>query len=284
MARFDWYQGTVPGQVDDVCRALEVVAGGRGAWEALAAAPHGYAFGRRLVDADGPVARVWWGGMHKAPHVVSSGEAAPVVAGVLREQFPGHTVSRADVCQDYAEPEAYERLQGIALGIAKERGVKVGTAGDHLLTMRGRTLYLGAVSSHTRLRLYDKADELRAQFARDPVRLAEVPDELARLEVQVRPHTPQAKAAAATVEPMVLMGSAAWTRELMRQVAGLELEPFEARRPWRQADDDRAYASLLGQYGGMLRRVCADLGSWDMVGRQIGYDLAERDRVKGLAP
>lgn len=277
MARFDWYQGTVPGEVEAICQALQQGAAGfRGAWEPLPTAPHGYAFGRRLVDAEGPCARVWWGGMHQAPHVVSSGESAPLVAGVLRQHFPDHTVSRADVCIDYAEPGAYERLQGITLGIAEARRVKVGTAGDHLLTMRGRTLYLGATSSHTRLRLYDKADELREQFARDPVRLAEVPPQLARLEVQVRPHTPQAKAAAASVEPMALMGSAAWTRELMHQVAGLELEPFEVARPWRQADDDRAYAALLAQYGGLLQRVCADLGTWDMVGRQIGHDLAER--------
>lgn len=280
MARFDWYQGTVPGDVEGICRALEHAADHGGRWEAQDKAPHGYAYGRRLVDCDGPVARVWWGGMHAQPHVVSSGDSAPIVASLLREHFPAHTVSRADVCQDYAEPGAYERLQGIALGIAEHRGVKVGTAGDHLLTKRGRTLYLGATSSHTRLRLYDKADELREQFARDPVRLAEIPPELARLEVQVRPHTPQAKAQAATVEPMALMGSSAWTRELMRQVAGVELEPFEAAKPWRQADDDRAYAALLAQYGGLLQRVRQDLGSWDMVGRQIGQDLQERAHAK----
>ena len=281
MARFDWYQGTVPADVGPLLASLEGVAEAFGRWEPITRAPHGYADGRRLVDADGLCAQVWWGGMHERPHVVSSGEMAPWVAAALREHWPGHTVSRADVCEDYAEPGAYERMQGLALEVARDKRVKVGTAGDHLLTHRGRTLYLGARSSHTRLRLYDKADELREQFARDPVRLSEVPVELARLEVQVRPHTPEAKAAAAKVEPMALMGSAAWTRELMRLVAGLELEPFEAGRPWRQADDDRAYAALLSQYGGLLDRVYGDLGSWDMVGRQIGHDLAERRAAKG---
>ena len=27
-------------------------------------------------------------------------------------------------------------------------------------------------------------------------------------------------------------------------------------------------------------RIAGDLGSWDMVGRQIGFDLAERAKVK----
>lgn len=280
--RFDWYQGTVRAELGPLRGALERVTDGRARWEPLKKAPHGYGQGARLVDVDGPCALLWWGGCHADPHVVSSGEAAPWVAGVLREQFE-HTVSRADVCIDYADPGAFERMQGLALGVARERKVKVGTAGDHLLTMRGRTLYLGATSSHTRLRLYDKADELREQYARDPVRLATVPPELARVEVQVRPQTPKAKAAAAQVEPVVLMGSSAWTRELLRQIEGLDLEPFEAGKPWRQSDDDRAYAALLAQYGGLLGRICADLGSWDMVGRQIGDDLARRADEKRRA-
>lgn len=276
MARFDWYQGTVPADVRPLLFSLEGAAESAAQWEPMAKAPHGYAFGQRLRDVDGQVCMVWWGGSHAKPHVVSSGPTAPAVASVLREQWPGHTVSRADVCIDYAEAGAYERLQGIALGVAKDRGIKVGTAGDHLLTKQGRTLYLGASSSHTRLRLYDKADELRVKFAGDPMKLANVPDELARLECQVRPQTPQAKASAAVVQPMELMGSAAWMRELMRQVADVDLEPFEAGKPWRQSDDDRAYAALLAQYGGLLKRIWGDLGSWECVGRQIGDDLAER--------
>jgi len=33
----------------------------------------------------------------------------------------------------------------------------------------------------------------------------------------------------------------------------------------------------------MLQRLCADLGNWDMVGRQIGHDLAERERAASQA-
>jgi hypothetical protein len=277
VARFDWYQATVRGSVPDVRAVLSDLAPGE--WEPLRKAPHGYAFGDRLVDQDGQVAAVWWGGAHEHPHVVISGERAQAGAELLRTHLPDHSVSRVDSCIDYAEPGAYDRLQGIALGVAQERGVRVGTAGDHLLTMQGRTLYLGAASSHTRLRLYDKAAELRAQFDRDPVRLATVPEHLARLEAQVRPQTPEAKRKAAQLDPLSVMGSAAWMRVLMRQVADLELEPFQAGTVWRQSDDDRAYAALMAQYGGLLRRIREDLGSWECVGAQIGHDLAMRDRM-----
>jgi hypothetical protein len=245
-------------------------------------APQGYGFGQKLSDADGQVCMVWWGGSHELPHVVSSGESAQPVSEVLRSEYPdgGHRVARADACIDFAESGAYERLQGIALGVAAGSKVKVSTAGDHLLTKQGRTLYLGAASSHTRLRIYEKADELRAKFHADPVRLATVPDELARLECQVRPATTIARIAASQAAPVELMGSSRWMRELMRQVSGLDLEPFEAGKPWRQADDDRAYAALLAQYGGLLTRMCGDAGSWDLVGRQIGYDLARREAVR----
>jgi hypothetical protein len=280
VARFDWYQGTVkasPGAVLEALGGLAVA----GVWEHLKRAPFGYDVGQRLVDKDGQVCQVWWGGMHEHPHAVFSGESAPAGADVLRSVFSGlHTVSRVDVCIDYAEPGAYDRLQDSALVVAKDRRVKVGTAGDHLLTKQGRTVYLGGRGSHTRLRIYDKAAELRDQFANNLVKLLEVPADLARLEVQVRPQTPAAKAAAAMADPVSLMGSAAWMRELMRQVAGLELEPFQAGRLWREADDDRAYAAVLAQYGGMFERLFRSLGSWECVGLQMRDDLAERSRIK----
>lgn len=275
MARFDWYQGTARADVPSLRACLADLAPA-GVWEPLRKAPHGYAFGDRLVDGDGAVATIWWGGTHAHPHFVCTGEGAQAGAELLRAGLPDHSVSRADACIDYADPGAYDRLQGLAVGIARDKRVKVGTAGDHLVTLQGRTLYLGAPSSHTRLRLYDKAAELRSKFAQDPVRLASVPAELARLEAQVRPQTPEAKRAAAQADPVTLMGSAAWMRELMRQVAGLELDPFIAGRAWRQSDDDRAYAAVLAQYGGLFKRMAAVQG-WDAIGLQIRDDLAERE-------
>ena len=74
------------------------------------------------------------------------------------------------------------------------------------------------------------------------------------------------------------MGSAAWMRELMRQVSGLELHPFEAGKAWRQSDHERARAAILSQYGGWLREELRQLGSWECVGLQLGSDLEEREK------
>jgi hypothetical protein len=270
--RFDWYQGTVKAPVGDVMQALTESCDGIPRWDHTGKGHHGYERSSKLYDMDGLYATVWEGGMHSHPHVVASGAVAHHVAESLRTHFnERHTVSRCDACVDYADPGAYDLLQEVALGVAKDKGIKVGTAGDHLLSLKGRTLYLGASTSHTRLRLYDKAAELREKLKGSAA--LEIPEHLARLELQVRPKTPEAKAAAAQASPLELMGSASWMRELLRRAEGLEIQPFAAGREWRQADDDRSYAALLAQYGGLLSRIKADLGGWDVLGMQIGHDL-----------
>jgi hypothetical protein len=277
VAGFDWYQATVPAPVNDVLEALHGLSErvsmehGRGV--------QGYAHTTVLSDSNGPLGRVWHGGTHTHPHVVFSGEGSQAGAEQIRARFPEHYVTRADAREDFADEGAFDRIAPVLLGAAQAHRVKVDTRGDHLLTMEGRTIYLGAASSACRQRLYDKAAELRAKFAADPVRLAQVPPHLARLEAQVRPQTRDARLHFATIEPVAVMGSSAWLREVWRGVVGLELEPVQVGKPWRQSDDDRAWAYLLAQYGGLLRRVKDDLGSWDCLGLQIGQDLETRDQA-----
>ena len=279
MARFDWYQATVGAAVPDIRACLsEMVDSPR--WVAQKRGTQAYAFADHLEGPDGTAAKLWFGGEHHAfPHVVLSGGDAHQGAMLLRQAFPEvQAVSRVDVCIDYIEPGAYDRLQGLAVQVAAEDKIKLRCHGDHLLTFEGRTVNLGSPTSAVQLRIYEKDAQLRALFANDPLKLATVPEHLARFEAEVRPQTSMARYNASKAEPLALMGSAKWLRKLMAMVSGLELEPFQAGKVWRQSDDDRAYCSLLAQYGGLLSRVCGDLGSWDMVGRQIGADLAERKR------
>lgn len=281
MAAFDWYQATLPASVDDALEGLMSLAEGvrlehgRGA--------HGFAHSTVLHGPDGPVARVWHGGSHTYPHAVITGENAQPGAELIRAKFPEHFVSRADVCEDFAGEGTFDRVVPVLLDVAVQHRVKVDTRGDHLLTKEGRTVYLGAASSSCRLRLYDKAAELRAKFAADPVRLSSIPEHMARLEAQVRPQTRDARSKFASIEPVAVMGSSAWLRQVWRGVVGLELDPVQVGKPWRQADDDRAYAYMLAQYGGLLRRLAAVQG-WDCLGLQIRDDLAERERAKRGQP
>jgi hypothetical protein len=277
VARFDWYQATVRAPVDDLLEALgsasERVAltHGRG--------HHGYAHSTVLEAAEGLRATVWHGGSHAYPHAVLTSDSAQPGAELIRASFPDHFVTRADACEDFGDAGAFDRILPELLAVAKGHRVKVDTRGDHLLTLEGRTVYLGAPSSACRQRLYDKAAELRAKYAADPVKLAQVPEHLARLEAQVRPQTLLSRQMFSTIEPMAVMGSSAWLREVWQRVAGLQLEPVHVSKPWRQADDERAYAYMLAQYGALLERRAVDHGSWECLGLQLGADLAERKKA-----
>lgn len=284
MAGFDWYQATIPASVDEVlavfmesgesCRSL---SHGRG--------HHGYGTSTSVSDDQGKVATVWHGGTHAYPHVVLSSEAAQDGAELIRAHFPHHFVTRADVREDFGDEGAFDRITPVMLAAAQSHRVKVGCAGDWALTMKARTLYLGSPSSTCRQRLYDKAAELRAKFAADPVRLASVPEHLVRLEAQVRPASREAKERFASIEPLAVMGSSRWLRDVWRGVVGLELEPVQVGKPWRQSDDERAYAYLLAQYGSLLERM-ASVQGWDCLGLQLRDDLRRREAAKraGSAP
>lgn len=278
MAGFDWYQATVREPVDDVLEAC--TTHGTGSWLVHRKGMHGYATASEITDHEGSWGRVLHGGSHEYPHVIFSGESAQSGAELIRASFPEHLVTRLDVREDFADEGAFDRMLPVLLQAAERHRVSVDTRGDHLLRQEARTVYLGAPSSAVRLRQYDKAAELRAKFAKDPARLAEVPRHLTRLEAQVRPQHALARRAFASIEPIAVMGSSAWLRDVWAGVVGMELEAVQVGKPWRQADDDRAYVYLLAQYGGLLQRRMEEHGSWAALGQQLGHDLAEVSHAK----
>jgi hypothetical protein len=282
MPSFDWYQATVPAPVDDVLEALCVLAPRLAVGHQRGI--HGYATTTTLGnDEHGTVAKVWHGGTHEYPHAVLSSDWAQPGAECIRAAFPEHMVSRVDVREDFCEEGAFDAIQPCLLAAAVEHRVKVGTAGDHLVRMEARTTYLGSPSSAVRLRLYDKRAEMisklaggnAADRAKEWLRVGggEWPDHWARLEAQIRPQTKVSRAEFASIEPVDALGCSRWMRDVWRGVAGLELSPVQVGRGYRASDDERAYRYLLGQYGGVLRRMRQEAGSWECVGLQIGEDL-----------
>lgn len=282
MAAFDWYQATVRQPLDDVleaCMSLSercsmVHAKGR----------QGYRTTTRVLDDCGSLlGQVLHGGSHAFPHAIFSSDAAVPGSEMLRSRFADqHEVSRLDAKEDFGDVGAFDRMLPALLASAERHRVRVDTRGDHLLRKEARSVYIGAASSAVQLKQYDKAAELRAKFAADPVRLAAVPENLTRFEVRVRPQTHEARMQFSTIEPMAVMGSSVWLREIWLSVAAMELEPVQVGKPWRQADDDRSWTYLLAQYGGLLQRRKEECGSWDCVGKQIGYDLEERSKATRL--
>ena len=273
---WDWYQATVDGTADDLLAGCSDLVQGRPRLDHVRA-PHGYGTSTVLKDDVGTVATVWHGGTHERPHVLFTSNAAVAGAHFLRTQYEGrHVPTRVDARLDFSTAGAFDRMLPVAVEVARERRIKVFAQGDHFVTMKGRGIELGAKSSAVRMRLYDKAEEQRGKHAKDPVKLLQIPDDWTRLEAQVRPETREGKLKLTTVEPLALFGAALWLREVLKGVVGLELDPLMVTKPFRDSDDERAWAFLLAQYGGLLERRKAKHGSWGALGSQIGFDLVER--------
>lgn len=269
---FDAYQATVHCEVKDLLEAFEGLTPGS-QYRHLSRVPHGYAFGNSLDDADGQMGQFWWGGRFVHPHVSFQGHASHQAGMLLRECFPTHYPSRIDpVLIDSMEPGAYDVLQDACLSIARDLRVKVGTAGDHLVTFEGRTLRLGSEKSTALLRLYDKAAERRAKL-NDPDKLASLPEHWARVEAQIRPHGREARLAAASASPEALLGSARWLQAAAQAIAGLDVPRFDASPVWRQSDHDRSYWAMLKQYRRTIGQALADAGSPECLGLQLVEDL-----------
>lgn len=274
--KFDWYQATIPDHPLDVVSA--VLAGlAEGGEVREGRGLHGYrqSFGIHKADGD-RVALVLCGGNNGAhPNVTASGAAAHPFASLVRDLWPAHKVTRVDAAEDVAEEGAYDLLEGVCRTLAQERSLK----GRRILPddpAEGRTYYIGSPSSDVRTRLYDKTAEARRSLP--PERHNEVPDHWARIEAVVRPRK-EAGYVAASLTPEQVWGCSAWTHELARRLFSLDLARVEMQAG-RESDHERAYRFMLQQYGPTLRRMVADLGSWDCVGLTIGDDLARIARMK----
>lgn len=258
--QFDWYQATVHGSgeggvISALVSALPEVS------VRSCAGLNSYTHGADIHRGDTTVARVMWGGT-RGVHVMATGDKAREVAPVLRQAFPVHNVTRADVCVDWIEAGLFDRLSGILIGFAVDHGLAIKQEGDWI---RGeaRTLYLGAKSAAVRLVLYEKGYECGGDRA------------WTRLEVRVRPQK-EWKADCATWTEKRLFGPSRWVREALTLIGFTDLERSAVGTVWKPSDVERARAALVKQYGAILRAWADELGGWDRLGPELERAYLDR--------
>jgi hypothetical protein len=229
-------------------------------------------FGHRLAFADHSgteVGSVLWGGTHGDRAMLEvKGERTPEVVERLRSLYP-HRVTRVDSCADFDAPRAFEGLLATVLEVKAKHRIWGEPRGDWDQPEKGRTMTLGAKSSPTTFRLYEKGKQPEyAHLARS---------DWARAETQVRPQK-EAKGAYSALSPLEVWGASRWSRDLAAAMLMAHVDPHPAGTVWRKTDLERKLDALCRQYGPTLLELVEACGSWECAGLTLGEKLKERSQ------
>lgn len=249
-SRWDWYELTID-NVDDG-RIPSSLALALGAKTEIGKPRNGYASCVVIARNDVVLAEVFSGSNRIGEvHVTITSDACDEVVPLVRNLWPVHRVSRADVACDFQSE--FSSLDEFVMSALEPKGIS-----HRLITSSdgGATRYFGAVSSETRLRIYKKTEQMRAMH---PDQAAEIPDGIVRLELQHRPSKRAAKAHLSTLQPDEVWGVSKWASLVAEMVLGFKPEraPTHFRKP---TDWTRSLHFLGVQYGPSFQRRSAEVG------------------------
>lgn len=266
--RFDWYQASVM-NVDQDSLLGHLSANFDLASVRPSPPKNGYLRGAEVHRGDRVLAKVWWGG-NPGVHVVGTGEDAPLVAKALasgRERLGWQFYpTRIDSCLDIIEKDAFDLYSSSARVFAVSRRLSIEMQGDWERG-KSRTIYLGSRQSQFQLVIYEKGQQLGVIPGQDWML------DWTRIEGRLFPKQSQ-RSMVANFSPQDIFSGVPWVSDLIHSW-GFELssEP-RLSSLWRPADDDRARAAMLRQYGRCLSKWIADVGQ-SQFGSVVVAKLAE---------
>lgn len=255
-ARWDWYTAAIadvePSTINDhIC----VVFGS----EVRHASPR---FGYGVCNVHSwyshDSVRVLHGGAHDRVLVEASGSETPSVVSVLRSNWP-HYVTRVDSALDIMS--GWDHVMPVVLDHARRSKISTQVAGDWIDGQRGRTLYVGAPSSRSRIRCYEKG----IQLGSDP--------SWVRVELQYRPDR-QNRASVARMDPDAVWGTSSVARRVYEALEGVSVDAVP-QEPGRHPDEERAWNALLNQYARTIAVRRARLG-WAAVLWELKHQVDQR--------
>jgi DNA relaxase NicK len=273
MLRFDAYSATTQAaKAQDLVQLVADVVPFTSGWEMkMGKGFHTFAERIAFKGNDGTeFASVMWGGKQGDRCMIEvKGDHTPKAVEALRARYP-HRCTRVDSCADFDAPRAFERLYRACKQVKKAHRIIGGKMGDwDDFPEKGRTLYLGATTSVTRLRLYEKGKQPGYAHLAKP--------NLARLEVQIRP-AKEAKSTFAALSAEDVWGASRWTRDLAAMVLKEHVDPHPAGTVYRQSDLDRRLDWLCRQAGATFMELLEDCGTWENVGLTLGEAMRVRRR------
>ena len=213
--------------------------------------------------------RCSFGGSHDSIYVLSTSDNSPQVSEFLRHEYPGHSVSRLDVANDYDEEAVFDSLCQMGFYLAEKYGLKINQIGDWHTGKSGRTLCIGSRKSVAYLRIYEKGKEQRSKGIDPDASLDWV-----RMELEVKPANKYSKVKASTMQPLEFFSISQWTREIADLLGerGLQAMPLGTVRNIA-SDLDRKTNFMLYQYSAVIQNIVEQRlnGNW----RDLGEYLKE---------
>jgi len=233
---------------------------------------HGYTHCAELEHGADVLCRIYYS--HDGqPFLQASGESAQVVENVLRQYRLMYRTTRKDAALDLYDSEWFGVLVDVttryALSSMPPR--KVEYAGDWLHAKKGRTLYCGARTSRTFLRLYEKGRKERTDA------------DWIRCEVEYKPQSEAEQYHASELsaaQVWTLRAYHVWGPVLGFSQAEIIDSPVVPRR---RRDVDRSRNWLANQYGNCLEDWLHEVGGdpCELVG-QLLQRIEEQRAARAL--
>ena len=260
---FDWYQFSTETPLKTLREIFEPISAVEPFKEVKPVLP-GYAWSQ-LIGGNGGSLRIHYGGRNGdnfGANVQGTGPLSPQVADLFRAAVLDHKVGRADVRQDFLGD--FDRCRLDFITRCDQAGMASSDAGScpESKLQQGRTVYGGARSSFYRPTLYQKGLQLGDGH----------PAEYLRLEHRFTPTKSTEKAQLSKLTPGEMIGLRPVARDLSETVLGSAIAAYKLDRFTKEKTP---YFWMLRQYQPTLREMYEDLGSWQCVGQQIGFDLEE---------
>lgn len=267
--RFDAYAGTI-GETD-FPHVAQVLASELGGAVRRGSARRRYG---EVLDIEVVGRQAAWVGLDRGNGTVyfeGKGETSPDLVEAVRRHFPDHGCARVDVCEDYDEAGAFDRLVKL---VRRHKGPRVEAGYVRLPDdpEKGRTWSAGVRGGVGMVRVYE-AGKMRE-------RLHYGRPNWARLELECRPHYARDKRHAARASPLDVWGFSAWTCRVGEVVAQVPIPRFEPERT--ASTHDRRTLYLARTFRRHFEELLSDLGDWECVGREIQQIWREDDEISEL--
>lgn len=198
--------------------------------------------------------------------VETSGDVSPEVVKVIRSAWPGHAVSRADVCEDIMTEEAglFERLHPQLQEVVAKHGRVQAVTVRADRSEEGSSYRIGSRSSETFIRVYEKPEQLVSTRQGD-ASLRILFGKWVRAEVETKPQKDN-RYVAASLSEADFWGLSRISRQVSDALFDMPIGRTGAIDYKLITAKERTLRSLVKQYGNFMNELAGELGTWADMG------------------